>query len=555
MKDACLRAIGVALDGLGVGLCAFDGSDRTVAWNSTFLRFFPEHEGHIDVGEPFVDHLRRVVTFRLAADQLERLSDHVNEAAVRYRTQTHPYELDHRGDRLQVSTFDLSRGGRVRLWSSVGAETNVQDGRLRRKGRQKVDAFLVFECLADGVVVLDATDRIVWANQAFLRIYGVPSIEQAVGSTLQKLLLDAWKVSRQAEPVLESLRAISARSNGEPIELRLPPSRFIRISEHRSDSDGRGYFIHADVTKHRSQQEALTEAEDRYRLLAQYSNDIMLFVVDGVVTYASPAVTELLGWEPLAVLGRPVIQLCHAEDAVAATALLRSLRGKQEAAYQARALHRSGQYVWIEARARKLPTSIAGGGSRYVINARSIQVRKAMEDELRNAQLRLQDLAMTDGLTGLANRRRLDEALELELRRAQREGHSVALLVLDIDRFKNLNDAHGHQVGDAVLRRLGSILMQFHNRAGDLAARFGGEEFVLLLPGANEQQAVLVAERLRQTIQATDFEPPVDVSVTVSIGVASLPGANAVSPESLVGMADGALYEAKRGGRNRVVAA
>jgi diguanylate cyclase (GGDEF)-like protein len=102
---------------------------------------------------------------------------------------------------------------------------------------------------------------------------------------------------------------------------------------------------------------------------------------------------------------------------------------------------------------------------------------------------------------------------------------------------------------------MASILTTFPHRAGDLAARLGGEEFVLLLPGANYQQALAMAERVRETVQATNFDPPVNVTVTVSIGVASVDTSAADTPEGLVGLADGALYEAKRTGRNRVVAA
>lgn len=131
------------------------------------------------------------------------------------------------------------------------------------------------------------------------------------------------------------------------------------------------------------------------------------------------------------------------------------------------------------------------GSVRLVINARTIDARKAIQDELERAKLRLQELAKTDGLTGLANRRRLDETLALELRRSQREGNPLALMVLDIDHFKRLNDSHGHPAGDAVPPH-GSILTTFPNRAGDLAARSGGKEFGLILPAENYQQALAI---------------------------------------------------------------
>lgn len=556
MKDAFLRAMGSALDGLGVGLCAFDSADLTVAWNATFLQFFPEHDGVIARGEPFAEHLRRFFRHRLQSADEAVIEPSVSASIIRYRTQTRPYAFDHGGERFQVSTFDMPQGGRVRLWRKIGSRPSVSAVHAGAKAPDPSDASAILETLADGIVVLDGYGRLLWANQAFLNLYNCQSTGQVLGDSLQQIFLRCWEGSREAEPVLESLSALGVYgASGQPFELELPRSKFVRVSERRTDSAGRAYFVHSDISHLRTQRAMQDEAVERYRLMAQYSNDIMLFVVGGLVTYASPAITEWLGWEAVTVVGRPLVQFCHPEDASRVVALLRSLRGRQEVDYQARVLHRLDRYVWIEARACRLPSSNATDAARFVINARGIDARKAMEDELRVAKQRLQDLAMTDGLTGLANRRRLDEALDLELRRSQREGNCLALLVLDIDHFKCLNDSHGHVVGDAVLRRLGTILTTFPNRAGDLAARLGGEEFVLLLPGANYQQALVVAERVRETIQSTNFDPPVHVSVTVSIGVASMEAGHDATAETLVSLADGALYEAKRSGRNRVVAA
>jgi diguanylate cyclase (GGDEF)-like protein/PAS domain S-box-containing protein len=220
-------------------------------------------------------------------------------------------------------------------------------------------------------------------------------------------------------------------------------------------------------------------------------------VEGGVITYASPALNELLGWQTPEVLGGPLIRFCHPDDIAPVADALRALRGQPEADYRARALHRDGTFVWVEARARRLPGEDDPSKARLVLNLRGIAARKAVEEELERAKVRLEELATTDALTGLANRRKLDEVLELECRRSQRVGRHLALMLLDIDRFKQLNDTHGHQAGDAVLRRIGDILLAHTHRAGDLAARFGGEEFVLLLPGADPRQAAALAEKVR----------------------------------------------------------
>jgi diguanylate cyclase (GGDEF)-like protein len=170
---------------------------------------------------------------------------------------------------------------------------------------------------------------------------------------------------------------------------------------------------------------------------------------------------------------------------------------------------------------------------------------------LRNASLvdQLRDMAATDGLTGVANRRTFEAALDVELTRASRSGTAVSLVLLDIDHFKRLNDAHGHQVGDEVLRGVAKLLKQ-QSRAFDTPARYGGEEFAVIMPACDIADAERGAERLRRAIAAMETVAP----VTVSTGVATFP-VHAADAASLVQMADGALYESKGGGRNRTTVA
>lgn len=165
---------------------------------------------------------------------------------------------------------------------------------------------------------------------------------------------------------------------------------------------------------------------------------------------------------------------------------------------------------------------------------------------LRNAWLleEVRRMAETDGLTGLENRRSFELALDREVARSLRTGEQLTLVLLDIDYFKDLNDRHGHQVGDRVLRATGAALREV-SREADTAARYGGEEFVVLLPGCPAGEAVAAAERLRAAIAAVEE----DVPITASAGVATLP-LNASDAAGLVRAADRALYESKRSGRD-----
>jgi len=179
---------------------------------------------------------------------------------------------------------------------------------------------------------------------------------------------------------------------------------------------------------------------------------------------------------------------------------------------------------------------------------------RASQDELARANLELQKLAALDGLTGIANRRRFDEAIAVEWQRARRQQGQLALLLCDVDRFKNYNDSLGHPAGDLCLKKAAAALTGQLKRPADLAARYGGEEFAILLPDTGLAGALKLAEDCRRHLEQLALPHPDGVGsvVTMSVGVASASPAEGGSIEALVAAADAALYDAKRGGRNRV---
>lgn len=177
-----------------------------------------------------------------------------------------------------------------------------------------------------------------------------------------------------------------------------------------------------------------------------------------------------------------------------------------------------------------------------------------LEARLNESLAKQSELALRDGLTGLRNRRAFDARLDEEMRRALRYQHPFALLILDIDHFKDYNDTHGHPQGDQLLRELARV---FQNgvRASDVVARYGGEEFAIILTETDRESAYLAAEKIRAAVSAGDFsqaEAPPGGHVTVSLGLATFPE-DAADVEALLKCADEALYRAKRSGRNRVV--
>lgn len=169
---------------------------------------------------------------------------------------------------------------------------------------------------------------------------------------------------------------------------------------------------------------------------------------------------------------------------------------------------------------------------------------------------RLENMAMFDGLTGIANRRRFDEFLEIEWKRAQRSKKPLSLLLMDIDFFKPFNDNYGHAAGDDCLKVVASTLSGALSRPADLIARYGGEEFVGVLPETDQQGASAVAEQLLEAVRGAkvphEYSTAADV-VTMSIGCLSVNGEDDLSSEELIEEADKLLYQAKEGGRNCVV--
>jgi diguanylate cyclase (GGDEF)-like protein len=162
-------------------------------------------------------------------------------------------------------------------------------------------------------------------------------------------------------------------------------------------------------------------------------------------------------------------------------------------------------------------------------------------------------LAITDGLTGLYNRRHIIQLAEKELERAKRYHHPLSLILFDVDRFKNINDTYGHPAGDKVLMNIAQYCLS-RMRTTDIFGRFGGEEFLVLLPETDRESAIVVAERLRQEIEFlrvnTDER---QISITISIGVVTYTSRKNISLEELMKRLDHALYAAKHEGRNRVV--
>jgi diguanylate cyclase (GGDEF)-like protein len=242
-------------------------------------------------------------------------------------------------------------------------------------------------------------------------------------------------------------------------------------------------------------------------------------------------------------------KLSESESANDASFLLNLAEGDQSpVTWEARLLRCDGYFLLLATEERRRDALFQNEILR-ITNDLSIAVREFAQKnrELKNANETIEKLARIDGLTGLANRRILEETLPREAARANRLNESLSVIFVDVDHFKPINDEFGHDAGDQVLAQLGNIFKS-QLRSYDLAARFGGDEFVLLLPGTTRDGAIVIAERIRAGVGTLAF-PEYPRQVTVSIGIAAL--GIGETGEELVAHADEALYRAKGKGGNR----
>lgn len=297
---------------------------------------------------------------------------------------------------------------------------------------------------------------------------------------------------------------------------------------------------------------AIRRSEGLYRLLAENSTDLIIQLgPDERRRYVSPASELLLGYAPEELLGQHPSTIVHPEDWAAVSAHLGEARSSGSAApVNCRARRKDGSEIWLEVTARRVE-----GGEGAVVALRDISRRKAAELQLHEANNQLQRLVMLDGLTGIANRRCFDAVLANEFRRGARVELPLSLLLIDVDHFKIYNDLYGHLEGDSCLRIVAEAVSEGVQRPADLAARFGGEEFAVLLAETDLPGALTIAERVRVAVRAREVshEGAAARIVTVSIGVAvGWPNHQGHGAERLVRMADVALYRAKLEGRDRV---
>ncbi len=429
----------------------------------------------------------------------------------------------------------------------------------------------IVSSMAQGLLAVDANGRIVMTNQQFRKMLDFPDHLCAPGTHVLELARHAATQGHYGPGDPEFLArnrlltAAASRASSNDYRAMSFTARGLSIKVTGRSMAGGGFVnTYTDVTESLAREASLWEAEARFRLLAENSSDVVCFNdITNTRLYVSPAVERLLGWTAEEFTGRNGLEFVHPDDhKILADAQRRIADGATESTALCRYGRRDDSWVWIEARARVIAGSRLGGTPAYVVVLREATDRVHAEQQLRCALEKLEQIAITDGLTGLANRRHFDQTLQGEWRRCSRRKLPLSVLMIDADHFKLFNDRYGHPAGDECLRAIATQVAAVARRPGDLAARYGGEEFVLLMPETDRDGALNVAMRLRALVQELGIVHEGSRAtgvVTVSIGLAYCSPAersgDLPNAEALMSAADGSLYDAKRDGRNRIAIA
>jgi diguanylate cyclase (GGDEF)-like protein/PAS domain S-box-containing protein len=432
-----------------------------------------------------------------------------------------------------------------RVWSFRDVTERVHAEEALRRSEER------FRALAQ-----NSSDMIVIIDEQTAAVYVSPSVERIMGYTPQDLigvpvatLLHPDDLARGSQ----SLAGVLAEPGVHPpseVHLRHKNGGWRRIeliaNNLLHDPAVRGVVFNArDVTERRHAEESLRQSEQRFRSLVQNGSDVIT-VIDGErrIVYQSPSFEHVLGYPVEAALGKDFTLGLHPDDAEPVLSFIRDgLRASGTVVpIEARVRHADGSWRTMEFVGSDLRHDPAIQG--YVLNVRDITERKNLEDQLRHQ-------AFHDPLTGLANRARFTDRLEHALLRQRRKPSQLAVVFLDVDNFKSVNDGLGHAAGDKALVELARRIEQAV-RVGDTVARFGGDEFAILLEDlASVDEAAEITGRLIESLREPIRLDDHPIITQVSGGIA-LSGLDETSVDGLLRNADVAMYVAKQGGKGRV---
>ncbi|WP_432363983.1 PAS domain S-box protein [Sporosarcina sp. UB5] len=424
--------------------------------------------------------------------------------------------------------------------------TDLSDLIETRNKLQKTTEQLRFfyESSAEAMDIIDLDGNVVQVNKAFEEMYGWKA-EEVIGRPMPTIpAKQTEQVNRDRARLLnnESIRGLEVeclKKDGTliPVSITLSPLH----DEHGNVIAFSG--ISRDISERKRIEEALISSEKKYRLIAENMTDLVTIIDEnGVITYASPSVTPVLGFPLEYYEGENVSDRVHPEDLPEIIRRLYSLfQSRGSAEIEFRCEHKAKEWIWLEAKGTYFVDGKSDESFLLVVS-RVIEEKKMMREKLAH-------MAFHDELTGLPNRRLFKDIVTQTLKEAKRNKEECALLYMDIDKFKWVNDNFGHSIGDKLLK-LFPERVSLSLRKSDVLARQGGDEFLIILPDTNEKEAIKIGKRILNSLQEEWQIGEHCFTTTSSIGIATFPK-DGTAMEQLMANADTALYKAKECGRNR----
>lgn len=414
----------------------------------------------------------------------------------------------------------------------------------------------IMDQAADGIFIADQTGKYLDVNRAGCEMLGYTR-EEILGMSMQELT-----VADEANPI-----QFSDMFEGKTIlvqrELKGKDGRLVPVEiSAKMMEDGRLIGVVRDVTARRME-------DARIRFLAFVLNKISSAVISTDanlrITYWNKSAEILYGWRESEVLGQPVDEICGTEFTEGQQEITsRILQAEKAWRGELKQHHRSGREIWVDTSVTLLEDAEGNYVGGVTIN-HDVTGRKLEEDELRRTKETIEQInhtlrrafereqlaSRTDSLTGVFNRRYFFELLGYEFVASRRYGRPLSLVMFDVDYLKKTNDTYGHQVGDELLKKAADVVRS-ELRSADILARYGGDEFVILLSNSDESEASMVLERIYRQLQSAYIRVEGEkLNITISAGIASLQPEMAKA-DQLVLQADRALYIAKNSGRNRM---
>lgn len=433
--------------------------------------------------------------------------------------------------------------------------------------KEHVKFLTIFETSHEFIIVTElTTGKIVLTNTAFLTELGYKK-EEVIDKTA--LELQIWEDNSLRNKFMEDIETNKKLSYYEGIFRKKDGSTFIgslSVSTLKLDRKDHILSMIRDITPLKEAQALLQESEQKYKAIAMSSASWEAwFDENGKLIWTNDLVEDLTGFnaEESFLIDNFLGSLIITDDVSVLNQKFKTTLKNQTGGHaETRIHHKTEGCKWLLIYWRPLSdTNKNFKGFRTSII--DITERKRAESEIASLATQLQKeketaekISLTDGMTGISNRRYLDDQVILEYFRMKRTGQPLSIIMLDVDFFKLYNDTYGHLQGDECLKNIARVMKNSVKRATDITARYGGEEFVILLPDTSDSGVQTVAERIRQNVELLNMEhtsSKIASFVTVSIGTATFNKYSDISPEMMIQKADEALYKAKNSGRNRVI--